>query len=275
MNKRSSEKHYRLTIKMEKGAEEFLPEEIYTHAKKGIWIEEDGTTDIIKCYPEDIESFLRVLVDSGLKIKGLTIEEEEIPDYSVITKRYFKTITVCGIKIVPPWKKNKPVNSIIIEPGMAFGTGRHESTKIMMKLMERIDFKNKDVMDMGCGSGILAIYASMLGAKRVVAVDNDTDAVLSAKKNINLNRLGNIDIVCADINDIGGVYDIVLANLDIRTFQKYGQKIKNHIKRDGLIIISGILRKEKKQVYKSFEDFRLIAEESKNAWTGMILKPVS
>jgi len=275
MNKRGSEKYYKLTLITEKGAEEYLPEEIYKYAKKGIWIEEDITTGIIKCYPEDIASFLRVLKDSGFKIKGLTIEEEEIPDYSEITKRYFKTITVCGIKIVPPWTKNKPVSSIIIEPGMAFGTGRHESTKIMMKLMQRIDFKNKDVMDMGCGSGILAIYASMLGAERVVAVDNDPDAVLSAKKNIDLNGLGNIDIVCANINDIRGLSDIILANLDIRTFQKYGENIKNRIKREGLIIISGILRKEKKQAFKEFEDFKCIAEESKNAWTGMILKPVS
>ncbi|HOJ42624.1 MAG TPA: 50S ribosomal protein L11 methyltransferase [Syntrophorhabdaceae bacterium] len=274
MKKNHTEKHFKLTIKMEKGAEEFLPEEIYMHVKKGLWIEGHTDTSIIICYPDDLEPFLKILKASGLKIKDLTIEEEEIPDYSEITKRYFKTITVCGVKIVPPWGKKIPKGSIVIDPGMAFGTGRHESTKIMIKLMQKIDFKDKDVLDMGCGSGILAIYASMLGAKRVIAVDNDPDAVQSAKGNINLNKVENISIVCADINDIKGAFHVVLANLDIRTFQKYKKHIKKLIKKDGLIVVSGILKKEKEQVFKCFEDLKCTVEEGKNAWTGMVFRSV-
>lgn len=274
MNKKKPEKHYRLTIYIEKGAEELLPEEIYDYAKRGLWIEEDKDSSIIKCYPENIELFLTALKDAGLKIKDVSIEEEEVPDYSEITKKYFKAITVSGVRIVPPWAKKIPKNSIIIEPGMAFGTGRHESTKIMIELMQKIDFNNRSVIDIGCGSAILAIYASMLGAKTIIAVDNDSDAVLSAKKNIDLNKMGNIHLICAHLNDLNGSFDIVLANLDIRTLQIYAKKIGNYLKKDGVIIVSGILKKERKHALELFKGYKCIIEEQKNAWTGMILEPI-
>ncbi|MCX7965738.1 MAG: 50S ribosomal protein L11 methyltransferase, partial [Syntrophorhabdaceae bacterium] len=225
MNEKTSKKCYKLEVHLERGAEEFLPEDIYHYARNGLWIEDKGYSSIIKCYPENIELFLNTLKDSGLKIKDLSIEEEDVPDYNELTKRYFKSIKVSGVRIVPPWAKNIPNGAIIIDPGMAFGTGRHESTKIMIKLMQKIDFKEREVIDIGCGSAILAIYASMLGAKSVLAIDNDFDAVISAKKNINLNRRENIKVVCADVNDIKGSFDIVLANLDIRTFQKNKNKL--------------------------------------------------
>ncbi|HOP85024.1 MAG TPA: 50S ribosomal protein L11 methyltransferase [Syntrophorhabdaceae bacterium] len=269
------QKYIQVEVHLEKGAEELLPEGIYDSAKKGLWIEENKDSSIIRCFPDNMEEFFKILRNTGLKIKDVEIKEVAFPDYSELTMKYFKPISVYGVKIIPPWSKKMPQGSIIIHPGMAFGTGRHESTKLMIKLMQKIDFKGKHVIDIGCGSGILAIFARMRGAKSVVAVDNDLDAVLSAKKNTMLNKLNKISIVCADIKDIKGSFDVVLANLDIRTFQKNGKKIEGYLKTNSLLIISGILKKEKKNIFEVFKDLQCIVEEHKNSWEGMILKPVS
>jgi len=266
------EHHKRVDIYLEKGAEELLPEEIYNYGGKGIWIEDYGDSRVIKCYPDNIGFFLDVLKDSGIEIKNITIEEEIPLDYPEITRRYFKTITVGGVKIVPPWAKKIPPGALIIDPGMAFGTGRHESTKIMMKLMGKIDLHDKNVIDIGCGSGILSIYAVMLGASPVVAVDNDPDAVLSAKRNAILNRIENIHFVCADLNDVSGSFDVCLANLDIGIFQKNVKKIGMVIKKDGYLVISGVLKRERRLIREIFRGFEVIFEDYKNSWMGMILK---
>ncbi len=89
---------------------------------------------------------------------------------------------------------------------MAFGTGRHESTRLMMKMMRDVDFTGKRVLDLGCGSGLLSLYARLKGAKYVYAVDNDLDAVLSAQKNVLLNEASGIELVCADLKDVRGRY---------------------------------------------------------------------
>lgn len=272
MIKKPSEKYYRLEIYLEKGAEELLPEKIYEHAKRGIWIEEDATASIVKCYPENIELFLSVLNDSGLKIKDVVIEEEMVPDYSELVRRYFRTITVSGVKIVPPWAKRVPQGSIIIDPGMAFGTGRHESTKIMIKLMQKIEIKDREVLELGCGSGILSIYASQLGARKVTAIDNDPDAVFSAEKNIKLNNIDNIQLACAALKDIKGAFDVCLANLDIRTFSNNIKGLRPLVKKNGHIIISGILKKDRRQILELFCEFTPLFQEQKNSWIGMVLR---
>ncbi|HOV89621.1 MAG TPA: 50S ribosomal protein L11 methyltransferase [Syntrophorhabdaceae bacterium] len=262
----------RVDIYLEKGREEFLPEELYNQAGGGIWIEDKTNLTIIRCYPHDVESFLDTIKDLVIEIKDIKVEDEAPIDYSTLTRRYFKTITVCGVKIAPPWAKKIPQGSIIIDPGMAFGTGRHESTWIMMKLMQKMVFKDKSVIDIGCGSGILAIYAAKLGAKEVFAVDNDMEAVVSARKNAHLNSIEDISFICSDLNDISGVFDVCLANLDIKTFEKNREKIRQFIKKNGYLVISGVLKKERKKVREIFREFEVIFEEHKNSWMGMMLR---
>ena len=115
--------------------------------------------------------------------KDVLVTDEPEQDYAELTKKYFRPIQIEGLTILAPWNKTKRKGPrILIEPGMAFGTGRHESTRLMIKLMGSIDFKGKKVLDIGCGSAILSLYAALLGAKKVLAVDNDEDTVLSARK---------------------------------------------------------------------------------------------
>lgn len=262
----------RVEILAEKGQEELLTDSVYQLVSKGIWLEEQGDSILIKCYPEEPESFLGQLRASNLKITSINIEQEELKDYSELTKQYFRPITVGSLVIRAPWNKKKSNDrEIVIKPGMAFGTGRHESTKIMIKLMDAVDFTGKTALDIGCGSGILALNAHLLGAKRIFAADNDPDAVFNTKKNAFLNKAYTINLACANLQDIRGTYDIVLANIDIRTFSKYSEKVSALVEDDGFLLVSGILRKNKDQLLHLFRGWHLAQYCQKNSWCGFVL----
>jgi ribosomal protein L11 methyltransferase len=264
----------RVDILVEKGAEELLPEETYGFlSNSGVWIEEKGNDIVIKSYPEDIDGYLEYLQTLKINIKKIDIQKEKQLDYAGLTKKYFRPIKIDNITILAPWNKQKTNGKfIVIEPGMAFGTGRHESTRIMMKLMKSMTMQGKNVLDLGCGSGILSLYSVLLGAKKIIAIDNDPDTVFSAEKNVILNDTDKISLTCTDLQYVTGTYDIILANLDIRTFTLYSEKIKEFVKDKGYIIISGILGKERKKLIPLFHPFQLIQTEKKNAWCGFVFK---
>lgn len=264
----------RVDIVVERGAQELIPEEVYRlHSPSGIWIVENDGETVVRAYPEHVETYLAAMRQSGIHMGDIRIIEEASQDYSGMAKRYFRPITVEDIVIRAPWnRKRKGVSYITIEPGMAFGTGRHESTRLMMRLIRQTDLTGKRVLDLGCGSALLSLYARLKGARRVFAVDNDLDAVLSAQKNVLLNETSGIEVVCADLLDVSGRYDIVLANLDIRTFALSSGHIMGLLKKKGTIIVSGIIGREKKEALGLFIPWEPVLEVKKNAWRGFILR---
>jgi ribosomal protein L11 methyltransferase len=266
----------RVDILVERGQEELLGEALYSLAGSGFWLEDQGELVLLKCYPHNPDTFIERLSASGINIVQLRVEEEEPRDYAELTKKYFRPIRIGDLTIRAPWNKKKgSAREIIIEPGMAFGTGRHESTRIMIKLMDEIDFKGKKVIDIGCGSGILALYAHIRGAKKVYAVDNDPDAVSNAQKNASLNTVHAINIVCANLQDITGTFDVVLANIDMRTFSGASAKVASLAKRDGLLLISGILKKNKNELLRLFQDWGLVKFYTQKSWCGFHLRQIS
>jgi ribosomal protein L11 methyltransferase len=272
MNQTKPKYSTRVEILVEKGQEELLTDKIYKLAGEGFWLEDQGDLVLLKCYPDEPDAFLKGLSISGLKISNVNVEKEEPRDYAELTRQYFRPIRIGNLTIRAPWNKKKDNGrEIIIEPGMAFGTGRHESTRIMVKLMDDVDFEGKKVLDIGCGSGILALYAHLLGAGMIYAVDKDLDAVLNAKKNADLNRSDNIGLICIDVRDIRGVFDVVLANIDIKTFSEYSEKVASLVERDGFLFISGILRKNKDHLLHLFQGWNLVQDYQKNSWCGFLL----
>ena len=143
----------RVDVLLEKGAEELLPEELYTMLYgSGLWIEEKRDGTIIRAYSQDVSAFIDYLKKLDLKIKDIAIVQEQPVDYSELTRRYFRPIKIEDMTIIAPWnKKVKHNRYILIEPGMAFGTGRHESTRLMFKLMKDVNMKDRSVLDLGCG----------------------------------------------------------------------------------------------------------------------------
>lgn len=257
------------------GAHELLPEDIYTvHCPSGLWIVEEGSTTIMRAYPEHVETYIAAVRASGIKVGKITVTEEPRRDYAEMARKYFRPVSVEDIVIRAPWNaRRKGVVYVTIEPGMAFGTGRHESTRLMMKLIRDADLEGKRVLDLGCGSGLLSLYARLKGAKHVYAVDNDLDAVLSAQKNVLLNESSGVEIVCADLKDVRGRYDVVLANLDIRTFSLHSTHI-NELwkKKNGTLIISGIIGRERKEALSLFLPCEPVTEARRNSWRGYLFR---
>jgi ribosomal protein L11 methyltransferase len=264
----------RVDVTVKKGAEELFPESFYKELPaSGIWIEERGERSVIKCYPENVNAFLRILRTLKISTKDILVTDEPEQDYTELTKKYFRPIQIEGLTILAPWNKTKREGPrIFIEPGMAFGTGRHESTRIMIKLMKNVDMKGKKVLDIGCGSAILSLYAVLLGAKKVLAVDNDEDTVLSARKNIELNNTSAMEIVCSDLQQVKGAYDIVLANIDIRTFRATSTHILTLLRKGGCLVVSGILGRDRKELLSIFSSLSCLRVEQKNSWRGFVFQ---
>ncbi|NPV88777.1 methyltransferase domain-containing protein [Coprothermobacteraceae bacterium] len=126
-------------------------------------------------------------------------------------RKSFEGVETGGIRVVPPWLQ-KGGNEIVIYPGMAFGTGEHESTKLALNLLTRLDLLDRTVLDVGTGSGILAIYAAKAGAKKTRGIDIDPIALDNARENAALNNVV-VDFEVADAYEITGRYDVVVANL--------------------------------------------------------------
>lgn len=131
-------------------------------------------------------------------------------------------------------------HSITIEPKMSFGTGHHETTRLMMKTISKLDFRMKKVLDMGCGTGILGILASMEGASCVTAVDNDPWAYENAQENVTKNNRANISVLPGDSDIIKGeTYDIILANINRNIILSDMQKYSESLVSGGCLLTSG------------------------------------
>jgi ribosomal protein L11 methyltransferase len=197
----------------------------------------------------------------SLKKMDLDVGEEKIKvkkvrkrDWEKFWKRDIKPIRI-GEKIVvkPSWDRNEFPDKIVIkiDPKMAFGTGRHETTKLCIKEIERLIQPGDRVLDVGTGSGILAVLAAKLGATRVLAVDPDPIAADSASENIEKNKVKHrAEVRAGTIDDKTprNYFDLVVANLfKSRIFELF-DRIKETAKHNGVIILSGILDSERDEV---------------------------
>jgi len=155
----------------------------------------------------------------------------------------------CIIKA--PFHKNTPKAEyeIIIEPKMSFGTGHHETTSLMIKNMLQIDFSNKNVLDIGCGTGILSILASKLNAKNIYAIDIDKWAYQNTLENCKLNNIKNIKIIHGEIQAAcSSTFDIILANINLNVIFSSISKYANLLVSEGWLIVSGFFENEIKLI---------------------------
>lgn len=134
---------------------------------------------------------------------------------------------------------------IIIDPKMAFGTGHHQTTSLMMELLLEEEVKDKEVLDMGCGTGILGILALKLGAKSVVAIDNDPVCCDSAIENAKLNEIDKIRVICGDSSHIPeGKFDLLIANINRNILLDQLAHYSKSLSRNGVLFMSGFYEGE-------------------------------
>lgn len=165
---------------------------------------------------------------------------EAVPeqDWHARWKADIAPVTVGAITIVPPWLPAPP-GAIVLEPGQAFGTGHHETTTGCLAALQELDLGGAAVLDVGTGSGVLAIAALRLGAARAVGVDTDPVAVAAAQENAARNRVA-VTLRTGTVDAVDGRFDVVVANLDTATLTALAGGLVGALAPGGALVASGV-----------------------------------
>jgi len=210
--------------------------------------------------------------------KHLTFFRLESQDWLAEWKSHFKPIKVGKkIWIVPPWERVKSLTDelvIQIDPQMAFGTGHHATTQLMIELMERYLKPAVTVLDAGTGSGILAIIAAKLGASGVFGFDVEPEAIENARHNAQLNKVLEIRFEIGDSSVIPSeVYQLILANINRNVLTEILPLLLSHLSVNGHLVISGILNEDKAEIKDRLSPGGTIVEElNREEWAGIVMK---
>ncbi len=198
----------------------------------------------------------------GMEAPALATEIITDPDWGEQWKKYFKPIRVCkNIVVKPTWERYTPDSRDIvveIDPGMAFGTGQHASTRMCMEAIEDIILKNRsiaewEVLDVGCGTGILGITAAKMGARDVICVDNDPKATEIASENAVINAVEDrLRIFNEDAAKIQQPRNLIIANLTAKLLLKLHTHLSRLLMPGGYLIISGIIESDVPAIEEHF-----------------------
>ena len=163
-----------------------------------------------------------------------------------------------------------------IEPRMSFGTAHHETTSLMMESMLGEDFYGTSVLDMGCGTGILAILSAMMGARNIIAIDNDENAVENARDNVRKNKCKNIYVHLGDSKVPDTTFDVILANINRNILLKDIPEYSRHLKSGGILLVSGFYENDLSAIEElaSEYDLKFTGKLEKNGWiAARFIKP--
>lgn len=216
-------------------------------------------------------------VDFGrLAFESEAISEE---DWSTAWKKYYHPVRVGNHLVVCPCWEECELNDgdvkITLDPGMAFGTGTHETTRLCMEFLEEVISPQTTVLDIGTGSGILATTALLLGAKEAVGIDIDELAVKIAQENADLNGVGDkIKLLCGDLTEkITGTYDVICANIVADVLIRLSETVTRFMSDHTVLIISGIIEDRCDDVIRAMESAGLHITDRKqeNDWISLKL----
>ncbi len=196
------------------------------------------------------------------KLKPLEIQEVK-NDWEK-WKENFKPVEVDDFVILPPWKR-----AVYIKPGMAFGTGLHPTTRLCIKALKRYLKKGMSVLDVGTGSGILAIVSKLLGASKVLGIDISEDAIRECKENAKLNKV-RVNCLKAEPKDINETFDLVIANLEIKIFKDVLKDIKRKFRKVG--IFSGLYKEEDLREFEKLSEMNFYEILEEENWYCVVVK---
>jgi len=177
----------------------------------------------------------------------------------------------------PSWEpaQSKPGDVVLtIDPENAFGSGDHETTRLVLQILDQRVAGGERVLDVGCGSGVLSIAALRLGAISAVAVDIDEEAIVVARRNAELNSVAaRIETLAQPLTKIDGLYDIVLANIETRVLVEMTKELQARVAAGGFLVLSGILRGEQDELLAAYAPMRLEASLEEGQWRACVLGP--
>jgi ribosomal protein L11 methyltransferase len=244
-------------LETETGIEAYIPAPRY---------HEDNLFEVIKSFEEDFT----------FEVGSEIIRSQNWNE--VWEKNYFKPLVInneCVIRAPFHTDFPKAKYEIIIEPNMAFGTGNHETTTMMIETILENDMKKMKILDMGCGTGILGILASMKGAKNVTAIDIDEWSYTGAKENARLNHIENMEVKLGDASLLGKEkFDIIFANIHKNVLLNDIKAYSDVLQFEGLLIVSGFYREDIPEIKTKAESLGLKDSgfKSKNNWVAHAFK---
>lgn len=253
---------------------ENMPEDVLV---KG-WFEQDSNVeDTLRRLREALNVIAGM--DMGLDFGTLAIDQEHVKDedWAEEWKKYYKPFRIgTHLVVKPTWEEYtaRPDDIVIeLDPGMAFGTGTHETTNMCMQLLEKHLKDGMRVMDVGTGSGILAIAAAKLGANNILAIDIDPDAVKVAIENVALNGAEEqVRVVVGDLCKSEAMpCELAVANIVADAICMLAGPMTRHLEKDGLLICSGIIREKEQQVMDAAIEagYKLHDRIEKGEWVAL------
>ena len=244
---------------------------------KGYFPEGEDLIDKIEFIKQSVER----TPQNGKNLGKVTVTEVYEKDWADAWKKYYKTKKVGKRTVIKPsWEEyeDKEQNDIIIEldPGMAFGTGTHETTIMCIRKLEEYVKRGYTIFDIGCGSGILSIASAKLGAGKVIGVDLDEVPVRVSKENVHRNGVEKIvDIRKGNLLDtIDEKADIIVSNIIAEIVADMAKDVKNYLKNDGVFIASGIIEEKVDYVVERLNKngFDIVEIEKMGGWACIVSK---
>lgn len=231
-----------------------------------------------------VEEKLKSMVAGNL-IKTFNVTEKSFEDknWNEAWEKQLEIIEVTkNIVIKPPGKQFNPGKNqivITIEPKMSFGTGEHETTKLVLKLLEKHIQKGDLVLDFGSGTGILSIAAAKMGAGKVIGIDNDEWCLLNGLENITINNVQDkVNVREAELADIlENNFDLITANINMNILLENSAGLYKKLKKNGTLILSGLLLDDEEIIKNEYESksFEYIETISLGEWIALVLRKTS
>ena len=195
-------------------------------------------------------------------------------------KKYFHTVNITdNIVIKPSWDEYEPSdNEIVVEidPGLAFGTGTHETTSLCVEFLEKYAQNKKKLLDIGCGSGILMLIGKKLGVEKVVGIDIDEKVNDVVLENFSKNGINdNFQVIIGNLVDnVNEKYDLVVSNILVDVLEKLLEDIEKALENGAIVIFSGILNEKEEAFLKKAKNYNLkqIDRKDKNNWVSLVFK---
>jgi ribosomal protein L11 methyltransferase len=206
----------------------------------------------------------------------VTFEPVDVPDenWAARSQASLRAVRVGHIVIAPPW--DVPTDGdlvIVIQPSMGFGTGHHATTRLCLGALQRVGGGGHTVIDVGTGSGVLAIAASLLGASRSVGIDDDADAITAARENLELNPRADVTLMVADLRSVDlGAADVVLANLTGGLLVAAAPILQDLTARQGRLILSGLMTTEEADVLAALTPWQVEHRAQEDEWVCLVLR---